>query len=277
VRRILRSAIYTVHNRWRLSALLALIGLAIPLTAWTAPPDPDFDPHTLPATPPSPLLPDLRTVPPDDLTVEFGRGGRRLLRLANMVWNSGEGALELAGELNPSTQQTIVVQQLTLPDSDQRYEYVVGEFVYHPTHGHFHLEQFAVYQIWSVTPDGELHSLVASGSKLSYCLMETNVIDRDNPNFTRRRTHTECGRDAQGILPGWGDRYNAELDGQTIDVTHLPNGRYALMSTANPTGALLESDYTNNTGVVLIELRNTRVTVLGEPGPLEHCRATGRC
>ena len=223
------------------------------------------------------LLPDLRTVPPTDLTIEFASGGRRLIRLANLVWNSGAGALELVGALNPSTQQTIVVQQLSQSNSDEHREYVVGEFVYHPTHGHFHLEEFALYQIWSLTPDGELHSLVASGSKLSYCLMETNVIDRDNPNFTRRRTHTECGQDAQGILPGWGDRYNAELDGQTIDVTHLPNGRYALMSTANPTGALLESDYTNNTGVVLIELRNTRVTVLGEPGPLEHCRATGRC
>jgi hypothetical protein len=225
-----------------------------------------------------PLLPDLRTVPPADLTVEFARGGRRLLRLANMVWNSGQGPLELAGALNPSTQQTIVIQRLALPDSETVHEYVVGEFVYHPMHGHFHLEDFAVYRVWSLTPEGELHQLVASGDKLSYCLMETNVIDRDNPNFSRRRVHTDCGQETQGILPGWGDRYNAELDGQTIDITHLANGRYALLSTANPTGALLESDYTNNTGAVIIELRNTRVTILGKPGPvLEHCRATGRC
>jgi hypothetical protein len=217
-------------------------------------------------------------VPPAGLTVEFGRGGRRMLRLANLVWNSGDGPLELVGALNPSTQQTIVVQRLARPDSDAYDEYVVGEFVYHPTHAHFHLEEFAIYQLWSLTPDGDLRAVVASGEKLSYCLMETNVIDRDNPAFSRRRTHTECGQEAQGLLPGWGDRYNADLDGQTIDITGLPNGRYALLSTANPNGALLESDYTNNTGAVLIELRNLRVTVIGKPGPLlEHCRATGRC
>lgn len=256
---------------------MLLLGLAGPVSAHAGPDGPPgAEAGDAPAV--APLLPDLRTVPPADLTVEFARGGRRLLRLANLVWNSGTGPLELAGELNPSTQQTIVVQRLALPDSDRIHEYVVGEFVYHPTHGHFHLEDFALYQVWSLTPDNELYQLVATGEKLSYCLMETNVIDRDNPNFTRRRTHTDCGQETQGILPGWGDRYNAELDGQTIDITHLSNGRYALMSTANPTGALLESDYTNNTGVVIIELRNTRVTILGKPGPvLEHCRATGRC
>ena len=232
--------------------------------------------HNAPA--PTPLLPDLRTVPPTDLTIEFGRDGQRLLRLANLVWNGGEGALDLAGTLNPSTQQTIVIQRLTLPESEQVYEYVVGEFVYHPTHAHFHLEDFALYQLWSLTPEGELHLLAASGEKLSYCLMETNVIDRNNPSFQRQRQHTDCGQETQGILPGWGDRYNAELDGQTIDITHLANGRYALISTANPTGVLRESDYTNNSGVVVIELGNSRVTVIGKPGPvLEHCRATGRC
>jgi hypothetical protein len=255
------------------------MGLAAPSTAWTAPlAQRDEPPDDMTPAVAQPLLPDLRTVAPADLSVEFGRGGRRLLRLANLVWNSGEGPLELAGQLNPSTQRTLVVQQLALPDSDEVHEYTVGEFVYHPLHGHFHLEEFAVYEVWSVTPDGELHSLVASGEKLSYCLMETNIIDRDNPNFSRRPVHTDCGQETQGILPGWGDRYNAELDGQTIDITHLANGTYALLSTANPNGALLETDYTNNTGVVLIELRNMRVTVLSHPGAVpDHCRATGRC
>jgi hypothetical protein len=259
------------------SSLLAL-SVAVPGVTHAAPPSPELEPAETQAAVPTLLLPDLRTVAPNDLTVEYGRGGRRLLRLANMVWNSGEGALELVGELNPSTQETIVVQQLDLLDTEDIHQYVVGEFVYHPTHAHFHLEQFAQYQVWSMTPDGELHSLVASGEKLSYCLMETNIVDNTNPSFTRRRTHTDCGQEAQGILPGWGDRYNAELDGQTVDITHLSNGTYALLSTANPTGALLETDYTNNTGVSIIALRNMRVTILSQPPTVpEHCRATGRC
>jgi hypothetical protein len=264
-------------RRLFLRVAVAVIALAWPGSASAGPDGPVGQPVDDLAIE-APLLPDLRTAPPADLTIEFARGHRRLLRLSNLVWNSGQGALELAGALNPSTQQTIVVQQLARPGSETAFEYVVGEFVYHPTHAHFHLEDFAIYQLWRLTPDGELSTLAASGEKLSYCLMETNVVDRDNPNFTRRRSHTECGQETQGILPGWGDRYNAELDGQIIDITTVPDGRYALLSTANPNGTLLESDFTNNTGAVVIDLRSTRVTVVGQPGPLlEHCRATGRC
>lgn len=269
------SARQRLARSWLLCALVAAL-------AWPGPalagPDAPREARAAPAPAVVPLLPDLRTVPPADLTIEYASGGRRLLRLANLVWNSGLGSLELTGELNPSTQQTIVVQHLTVPDSDQPYQYVVGEFVYHPTHAHFHYEDFAVYEIWSLTPEGELHQLLASGGKLSYCLMETNVIDRNNPNFTRQRAHTDCGQETQGILPGWGDRYNAELAGQTVDITHLSPGRYALLSTANPTGALRESDYTNNTGVAIIDLRISRVTILSTPALVpENCRATGRC
>jgi hypothetical protein len=212
----------------------------------------------------APLLPDLRTLPPWDLTVEYA-GRRRLLRLANMVWNGGAGPLELTGRLSPSTQQTIVTQHLARADGTAPEEHVVGEFVYHPTHGHFHLEDFARYEVWSLTPAGGLYQLVASGGKISYCLIETDIIDREHPSFTRARAHTECGQDEQGILPGWGDRYKAELDGQTVDVTRLSPGRYALLSTANPDGALLESDYGNNTGAVVIELGKSRVTVVAAP------------
>jgi hypothetical protein len=266
--------------RWLLNLawLVLAAGLAAPGQVWAAPELPpgeeDIDGAFV-----APLLPDLRTVPPADLTIEFARGGRRMLRLANLVWNSGAGPLELTGAFNPETEQTIVTQRLALPGREAMYEYVVGEFVYHPLHGHFHLEDFAQYQVWTVTANGVPVELVATGGKLSYCLMETNIMDRSNPNFARRPTHTGCGQETQGILPGWGDRYNAELAGQTVDITDLPPGRYALLSTANPNGALLESDYSNNTGAVLIELRTTLVTILGQPRApqAEACRPGVPC
>src|SRR5688572_16516380 len=94
---------------WRLLAVsMALACLAAPLGVRAAPPVPDKLVEDEPVL--VPLLPDLRTVPPADLTIEFASGGRRLLRLANLVWNSGEGALELAGALSPATQQTLVIQ-----------------------------------------------------------------------------------------------------------------------------------------------------------------------
>lgn len=257
---------WSVRRGWarRLAGLALAAGLLWPRPAAAEPIDPPTADPTAPATS-APLLPDLRTLPPEDLTVEYASGGRRLLRLANMVWNSGLGPLELVGVLSPSTQQTIVLQRLAAPGGGAPEEHVVGLFVYHPTHGHFHIEDFARYEVWSLTPAGGLYQLVASGGKLSYCLIETDIIDRANPNFSRTRVHTECGQEAQGILPGWGDRYDADLDGQTVDITRLSNGRYALLSTANPAGTLRETDYTNNTGAVIIQLGNTLVTVLATP------------
>src|SRR5688572_5467436 len=78
----------------RLLALLSLLaGLLAPVTVRAdhdGPPGEVFPEERVV----EPLLPDLRTAPPADLTVEFASRGRRLLRLANMVWNSGQGPLE---------------------------------------------------------------------------------------------------------------------------------------------------------------------------------------
>jgi hypothetical protein len=225
-----------------------------------------------------PLLPDLRTLPPEDLYITPASGGHRLLHLANIVWNSGLGPLNLIGALSPSTQQTLVIQQLSFPDSDEIEQHLVGLFVYHPQHAHFHIEDFAVYELWSLTTNGELLRPVAHGEKLSYCLIETDIVDNRHPAFTRTRAHTECGQEVQGILPGWGDRYKADLPGQTIDITALPNGAYALLSTANPDRTLLESDYLNNTGTTYLELHNYSVRVVPAPErPLIICRDLGHC
>ena len=227
------------------------------------------------------LLPDLQTVPPSDLSVEYAAGGRRLLRLANLVWNSGAGPLELVGVLSPATQQTMVVQRVAHADGEGFDEHRVGLFVYHPLHEHFHVEDFARYEVWSLTPAGRLYQLVASGAKLSYCLIETDIIDLDLPGFQRTPVHTACGQEVQGLLPGWGDLYKADLDGQTVDITRLSNGRYALLSTANAAGHLRESDDTNNTGAVVFDLRGTTVTVRNVPLDLtrpaaNECTSTAR-
>ncbi len=58
------------------------------------------------------MLPDLRTLPPSDLEIVVLPDGSRELRLSNTIWNSGAGALELEGEINPRTRMTRVVQNV---------------------------------------------------------------------------------------------------------------------------------------------------------------------
>lgn len=221
-------------------------------------------------------LPDLRTLPPDDLAVRRLSRSRRVLRLANTVWNNGQGPLELVGELNPITQQTQVRQRVHTENGEPQ-EYVVGEFIWHPRHDHWHFEQFAVYQLWSLSEYGELQRVVASSTKLSYCLIDTDIIARSRLDDVRRRYYG-CGRKLQGLSVGWGDRYESNLDGQSLEITHLSDGLYALTSTTNPNATLLEADYTNNTAVVYLRLAGNSVTVLPSAAfETGRCRADGWC
>ena len=69
-----------------------------------------------------------------------------------------------------------------------------------------------------------------------------------------------CGRDdpdrlslTMGLSVGYGDNYLAFLDGQSIDVTDVPEGNYYLVHRVN--ADVRESDYSNNAASVLLELR----------------------
>jgi hypothetical protein len=59
-----------------------------------------------------------------------------------------------------------------------------------------------------------------------------------------------------GISIGWADVYSRNLPGQWIDVTGLADGEYWLEVIANPYGPdrILESNYTNNTTRILVNL-----------------------
>ncbi len=223
------------------------------------------------------LWPDLRTLPPSDFEIRNLSRGRRMLRLTNTVWNSGQGPLELMSVLNLVTQQTSVRQRLYTQEG-AIYEYEVGEFVWHPGHVHWHFEDFAGYQLWSLSPHGELERVVASSTKLSYCLIDTDVANSTRPGFDPRRHYRGCGRAVQGLSVGWGDQYDSFLEGQSLDITGLPDGIYGLVSQVNPGHRLLEADYTNNSAVIYLRILAAQVEVALSPDlDQTHCRARGWC
>ncbi len=254
------------------AALLLALWLATPPAAPLAAAESEPPPLAADA-----LLPDLQTLPPSDLHIQVRRG-RRFLRLANIVWNSGQGPLELLGQTDRRNRRTLVQQRIQTLGGES-VDVPVGEFVYHPGHAHFHFPDFARYEIWRLTPQGDLDSVAVRSSKVSYCLMETDAVDRDRPDFPRRRQFSSCGRTRQGMQVGWGDEYDAMLDGQEIDITALADGFYALISTANPGGGLIESDYGNNAAVIYVQIAADQVIVIEPPGGphAESCRPAGFC
>ena len=142
------------------------------------------------------MLPDLRTLPPGDLEIVILPNGSRELRLSNTIWNSGAGALELEGEINPRTRMTRVVQNVHAR-AGAELEHLVGEFVWHPTHDHWHFAGFSIYELWTLAPTGALDEIVSSSDKVSYCVIDTDIIDRQNQGFEPRRGYYGCGRALQ--------------------------------------------------------------------------------
>lgn len=206
------------------------------------------------------LLPDLMTNPPAGLAIRrYGNG--RVLRFTNAVWNDGQGPLELFGEPDPAS-GTIRVVQRAYTASGVVAEWPVGVFTFHPNHLHWHLDGFVVYELWSVDSGGDLDQLVTSSGKLSYCLIDSDVVDRDNPLRPSGRQYSGCGRARQGLSVGWGDTYLSYLDGQSLPLDDVPDGRYALVSAANANKALKEARISNNIGMVYVDISGYQLTVI---------------
>ncbi len=242
---------------------------SLPHSLIAPPPDPDSPssderpPGTAlsPAEAPRLLLPDLRTLPPYDLEIDTLLDGSRELRLSNTIWNSGAGALELEGEFNSVTRKTRVVQHIHARAGTQR-DHLVGEFIWHSQHDHWHFEDFSIYELWTLTPTGGLKSVVSSSDKLSYCLIDTDIIDSQKEGFSPLRRYYGCGRTLQGLSAGWGDTYKSHLDGQSIRLAGIKDGFYALKSTANPDAILLEARYDNNAALLYLEIRGQSLELI---------------
>jgi hypothetical protein len=232
-------------------------------TTRTPSPAPPATPSPAPSATPSPdpnvLLPDLQTLPPFDLVIEFeAQGERRLLRFSNSILNRGAGALELLGRLNPNTGKTAVTQHIYRRDGALD-EHAAGEFVFHPDHDHWHLANFARYEVWSLTPEGQLSRVLAFTDKVSYCLRDNS---RSDVAGAARLTYARCNRALQGISVGWIDTYEFDTPGQIVDITAVPNGVYAVRSTVDPDNQLRESNDANNSAIIYIELAGNRVSVI---------------
>src|SRR4051794_41009017 len=128
------------------------------------------------------------------------------------------------------------------------------------THRHWHYLKFDTYSLRR--PDG---SLARPDRKTGFCLGDRLVAPRIGPLPATPPTgefQTNCGFDSPGLLSveegisvGYGDDYGPQLEGQFVDITRLPVGRYVLVHRVNADGALREKSLQNNASSVLIDLR----------------------
>lgn len=202
-------------------------------------------------------LPDLQIFEPYDVhTVGTQAGGDLRLKFGTTIWNAGTGPLETRGAENPDTGQLEVYQYLyPRGDGDAEQGRRIGTFDYNHRHGHLHLQTFARYQLWSLGPQGGLREPVATNSKVGFCLMDITPVDGKRPNAAPAPVYAGCRADVQGISVGYGDEYVAQLMEQDLNITDVPDGNYALVTTANPDREIDEAGYGNNTAAVMLALQ----------------------
>jgi phosphohistidine phosphatase SixA len=212
-------------------------------------------------TDPNLLLPDLVALPPSQFGVRtFSVTEKRMLRFTNSIQNNGPGPAEIWGYSDPTSEKTIVVQSVHTVDGSPEKNVVVGEFVFHPEHNHWHVEGFARYELWSLDAAGELDAVVAISDKVSYCLRDDARSELSDA--ARQQTYMICDQKRQGISAGWIDVYEYYLPGQDLDITDVPDGFYALRSIVDPGNQFREMSRSNNVAIVYLDIAGNRVSIV---------------
>lgn len=210
------------------------------------------------------LRPNLEPFPAFDLRIvtSLSTGGKEI-RFSTRSWNQGAGPLELVAGAGDSNGQN-VYQRIYSSDGSHQ-DYFVGTFVWHPSHNHFHFGDYALYYLEPINAPG---GSPKSGSKTTFCVMDTNKIDDGLPGAPQNAVYATCGSTVQGMSVGWADTYGYNLTGQSIDFTGNPSGDYCLTIQIDPKARLYESNENDNvaSSLLRIDAERSTVTVLDSTG-----------
>lgn len=205
------------------------------------------------------LLPDIVPSHPRELYI-VETPTTHTLRFSTTFGNRGSGPLELHAEHDIEAEVTHATQRLYREDGSF-VEHTVGEFVFHPTHDHWHIENYVVFELWSISDSGEREELLTSTDKMSFCIWDEEHIAETIADRPEERVYVGCNNEVQGLSVGWSDTYTTSVDGQEISLEGIPDGSYIVRTHINPNQQILESDFTNNTNETSIEIYERIVSV----------------
>lgn len=182
--------------------------------------------------------------------------GHLLLRLTTAIANTGAGPLELRGGRHTLSNQD--VYQRIFNDNGTYSDRLAGTFVYHPAHHHVHFQDFAAYRLRQVAPNGGVGKVLKGGSKLSFCLTDSDEYNLKLPSAPSDGEYFACDAKKQGISVGWADVYSSTLPDQWIDITNVKPAKYWLEVIADPHNRIIESNEKNNSTRIMVNLRDIK-------------------
>lgn len=208
--------------------------------------------------------PNLKPLPAANFSLVAGIDGSSTLRFATTSWNNGTGPLQLeAGPVDTGSGKQQVLQRVFLSDGGS-FLRSAGYFEWHAGHNHFHFDDYALYTLQPVNAPG---GSARTGSKTTFCVMDTTKISGSLPGAPQSAVYSTCGQFIQGMSVGWGDTYGAHLIGQEIDFTDNADGIYQLGIEIDPKKVIIEANENDNVSCVLLDIRKpSSVTVLDASG-----------
>jgi Lysyl oxidase/Dockerin type I domain len=186
--------------------------------------------------------------------------GKTVYRFNGALPNIGAGALEIRAETHPDHSQD-VYQRIYDSAGGDPTETLIGTFADAAPIAprHLWLPGIAQYKLREVAPDGGVGELLSMNDKTSMAVVDSVAYEPPPPGTPSTRKYNDVSAEILGISIGYGDLYDFSFAGQWADATGLASGTYWLEVTVNPygdtpEGRIIESDYSNNTTRILVDL-----------------------
>ena len=204
------------------------------------------------------------------------QGAVKCMRFGNGVANPGHGPVQIRLTVEQAAQALLpldgrFVQEIRQADGSLE-EHPVGPAQFHATHGHWHYDGLAVFDLYAVDEASGLRGpLAASHGKAGFCFLDWDrMVENVSEPAEQERAETDClvpgltGSWTNGISRGWYDFYVSGLTDQYVDIDGLPDGIYELVASADPLGTLDELDETDNQSSLLLRIAGDEIDVLEE-------------
>lgn len=251
------------------------------------------------------------------------------LRVSGSTPNQGFGPLEVRGK-NAANQRTFICGPDTvvvenLPNDNNGFtcsngfeakqrlyqrvyrkqgntmtytEELRGTMTYHPTHNHYHVDDWTTMTLRIEQPgvsDPRLWPVVATGAKLGFCLMDLSTCPSSSGHCRTSQLYNQgtalnsssnfpnyglgvgysCSENFQGISVGKNDIYSEGLDGMWINLLPgnpglpvLCNGNYWIVAEVDPRDAWREENEDNNYTMIPISINTQKAAGSGGSGSI---------
>ncbi|MDN5795648.1 MAG: Ig-like domain-containing protein [Intrasporangium sp.] len=218
--------------------------------------------------------PDLQNIiPTGDMSIH-GSGPDREFRYTHLLYNGGDGPLEIQPQYNNASGTYQGVQRVYTHDASGTWSIaeqsrVGGAFVYHAEHGHFHFPM-ASFGLYAVAADGGVGDPVTMSPKNGFCIADSYIYDKTlEHSGTFGYSGGTCTDPSaiRGISVGGADEYDYRDPGQSVPIADLPDGTYWFRALVDPYNYFQESDKADNETDVKVRITGSTLETLGTTHP----------